>query len=118
MDDNDQSHGITQSFCLDQAQSLIGYKVQFVCKYNNINIITAPPNDHRAIGLVEILIQTIKRRLTCMKLGCKSSTLTVKEPMMSIAYDCSAKVNLNFLIWVTTYLMSFGVVSKIKSLTF
>ena len=33
----------------------------------NITPIHAPANDHRAIGLVERLIQTIKRQLSCMK---------------------------------------------------
>ena len=33
----------------------------------NITPIFAPANDHRAIGLVEHLIQTIKRQLSCMK---------------------------------------------------
>ena len=34
---------------------------------NNITPIYAPTNDHRAIGLVERIIQTIKRQLSCMK---------------------------------------------------
>ena len=36
-------------------------------KENNITPIYAPAIDHRAIGLVERLIQTIKRQLSCMK---------------------------------------------------
>ena len=38
---------------------------------NNITLIPAPVNDHRAIGLVERLISTIKQRLACIKEGNK-----------------------------------------------
>ena len=54
---------IPRNIRLDQARCLKGNKVKNFCKQNNINIITAPANDHRAIGLVERSIQTIKRRL-------------------------------------------------------
>ena len=37
------------------------------CAENNIAPIYAPANDHRAIGLVERIIQTIQRQLSCMK---------------------------------------------------
>ena len=53
-------HGVPRKIRLDQARCLIGYKVKNFCKQHNINIITAPANNHRAIGLVERLIQTIK----------------------------------------------------------
>ena len=33
------------------------------CKQSNIEVIAAPVNDHRAIGLVERFFQTIKRGL-------------------------------------------------------
>ena len=42
-------------------------KVETFCTENNITPIYAPAIDHRAIGLVERLIQTIKRQLSCMK---------------------------------------------------
>ena len=53
-------HGVPRNIRLDQARCLIGYKVKSFYKQHNINIITAPANDHRAFGLVERLIQTIK----------------------------------------------------------
>ena len=43
--------------------------------------------DHRAIGLVERLIQTIKRRLSCMKLDIRNNALTIKEAIKSIVYQ-------------------------------
>ena len=51
---------------LDQARCLIGYIVKNFCKQNKISIIIAPANGYRSIGLVERLIETVKRRLSCM----------------------------------------------------
>ena len=62
-----ETHGIPRSIRLDQAKCLIGHQVKTFCNKNNIEIIEAPVNDHRAIGLVESLIQTIKNRLACIK---------------------------------------------------
>ena len=42
-------HGVQRNIRLDQARCLICYKVKNFCKQHNINIITAPANDHRAI---------------------------------------------------------------------
>ena len=79
--------GVPEKIRLDEARCLVGYKVKNFCKQNNINIVTAPANDHRAIGLVERLIQTIKRRLSCMKLDTINNTFTIKEAMKSIVYQ-------------------------------
>ena len=63
-----ENHGtIPRSIRLDQAKCLVGNQVKTFCNKNNIDIIEAPVNDHRAIGLVERLIQTIKKRLACIK---------------------------------------------------
>ena len=42
-------------------------KIETFFTEHNIEPIYATANDHRAIGLVECLIKTIKRRLSCMK---------------------------------------------------
>ena len=89
LENNVQFHGKPQNFCLDQTRSLTGYKVKNFCRYNNINIITAPANDHRAFGLVELLIQTFKRPLNCMKLASESSTFTIQEVIMPIVFELS-----------------------------
>ena len=68
-----ENNGIPRSIRLDQEKCLIGNQVKTFCNKNNIDIIEAPVNDHRAIGLVERLIQTIKNRLACIKEE-KSST--------------------------------------------
>ena len=52
---------------MDQARCFTGKKFETFCIENNITPIFAPANDHRAIGLVERLIQTIKRQLSCIK---------------------------------------------------
>ena len=87
LDENIQIHGVPQNIRLDQARCLIGYKNKNFCKQHKINKITAPANDHTAIGLVEHLIQTIKRRLSCMKLDSRNNTFTIKEAIKSIVYQ-------------------------------
>ena len=60
-------HGVPRTIRLDQARCFTGKKFDIFCTENNITPIYAPANDHRAIGLVERNIQTIKRQLSCMK---------------------------------------------------
>ena len=62
-----ENHGVPRSIRLYQAKCLIGNQVKTFCNKNNIQIFEAPVNDHRAIGLVERLIQTIKNRFACIK---------------------------------------------------
>ena len=87
VDEYVQIHGFPRNIRLDQARCLIGYKVKNFCKQLNINIITALANDHRAIGLEERLIQTIIRRLSCMKIDNRNNTFTIKEAIKSIVYQ-------------------------------
>ena len=70
-----ENHRIPRSIRSDQAKCLVGNQVKTFCNKNNIDIIEAPVNNHRAIGLVERLIQTIKNRLAGIKEE-KSSTNT------------------------------------------
>ena len=75
------NHGITRRIRLDQATCLVRKQVTNYCNENNINILDAPVGDHRAIGLVERMIQTIKQRLSCMKVEHKetfSSSAAIK----------------------------------------
>ena len=62
-----ENHGIPRSIRLDQAKCLIGNQIKTFCNKNSIEIIETPVNNHRAIGLVERLIQTIKNRLSWIK---------------------------------------------------
>ena len=70
------THGKARNIRLDQATCLVGKQVTNYCNENNINIIDAPVGDHSAIGLVERKIQTMKRRLSCMKAENKDSFST------------------------------------------
>ena len=72
------THGIPRTIRLDQTTCLVGKKVANYCNENNINILDAPVGDHRAIGLVERMIQTIKRRLSCLKAENKDTFSTSK----------------------------------------
>ena len=62
-----ENHGIPRSLRLDQAKFLVGNQAKTFCNTNNIDIIEAPVNNHRANGLVERLIQTIKNRFASIK---------------------------------------------------
>ena len=55
-------HGIPRSLRCDQAQAFKSRDFNVHCKDNNIKLILAPAGDHRATGMVERLIQTIKRQ--------------------------------------------------------
>ena len=46
-------HRVPRSLRIDQARCLISNQVKKFCVKNNITLIPAPANDHRAIGLVE-----------------------------------------------------------------
>ena len=61
------NHGFPRIVILDQARCLTGKKFETFCTENKITPIYAAANNHRAIGLVERLIQTIKRQWSCMK---------------------------------------------------
>ena len=62
-----ENHGIPRSIGLYQAKCLVGNQVRTFCYKNNIDIIEAPMNNHRAIGLVEKPLQPIKNRLAFIK---------------------------------------------------
>ena len=61
------NHETPRTIRIDQANSLVGKQVTNYCNENNINILDAPVGDHRAIGLVERMIQKLKRRLSCIQ---------------------------------------------------
>ena len=61
-----ENHEIPRSIRLDQAKCLVANQVKTSGNKNNIDIIETPVNNHRAIGLVERLIHTIKNRFACI----------------------------------------------------
>ena len=62
-----ENQGIPRSIRLDQAICLVGNQVKTFSNKINIEIIEALVNDHRAIGLLERLIQRTTNRLACIK---------------------------------------------------
>ena len=62
-----RSHGIPRSIRCDQAQAFKAREFEIFCKNKNIKLILAPAGDHRATGMVERLIQTLKRRIAVME---------------------------------------------------
>ena len=62
-----ENHGITRFFRLDQAKCLVGQQEKNFCNQNNVDIIEAPVNNHRAIVLLKRLIHTVKSRLAFIK---------------------------------------------------
>ena len=60
-------HGVPRSKTLYQGRGQTGQKIKKHFKNFNIELIGPPTYDHRTIRLVERLIQTIKRPLSCIK---------------------------------------------------
>ena len=78
--------GIPRSIRLDQALCQSGNQIKTFCNQNNIQLIEAPIHDHRAIGLVERLIQTIKNRSACIKTAAQKQ-FNLKSSIDSIIYQ-------------------------------
>ena len=74
-------HGVPRNIRLDQARCLRGNRLQQLCKRNNIELIYAPANDNRPVGLVERLIQTVKRQLGCIKLDSNQKPFNIKNAL-------------------------------------
>ena len=50
------------------AQTFRAKKFQLFCNSNSTKLLFTPVDDHRAIGVVERMIQTLKRRLVVMRI--------------------------------------------------
>ena len=88
LDNYIQIHGDPRSLRIDQARCLVGNQVKNFCTKNKITLIPAPANDHRAIGLVERLIGTIRQRLACIKKANKEvNSFTIEAALKSIIYQ-------------------------------
>ena len=59
-------------------------QIKQLCARHNIIIFFAPANDHRSICLVELHIQTVKRRLGCMKLDSTQMLFDIKWALSQI----------------------------------
>ena len=77
-------HGIPRSIRCDQAQAFKSKSFDVYCKNKNIKLIFSPTHDHRATGMVERLIQTLKRRLASMISDPIWSNTTIAEKISAI----------------------------------
>ena len=59
-------HGIPKTIWTDQGSGFISKEVREFCLEHDIKVIFSPVGDHRATGLVERLIRTIKERQIVM----------------------------------------------------
>ena len=60
------NNGVRGQLGCNQAQIFRAKTIQLFCNTNNIKLLFAPVNGHRAIGVVERMIQTLKCRLGVM----------------------------------------------------
>ena len=60
--------GVPRKMRFDQAQGFRAKKFLIFCKTDSIKLIFAPVDDHRARGMVERLIRTLKSRLAIIKI--------------------------------------------------
>ena len=77
-------HGIPRSIRCDQAQAFKAREFEIYCKNKNIKLILAPAGDHRGTGMVERLIQTIKRRLAVLDIDSKWTQTTLSQRVANI----------------------------------
>ena len=77
-------HGIPRCIRCDQAQAFKTREFEIYCKNNNIKLILAPAGDHRGTGMVERLIQTLKRRLVVLDIDPKWTQTTLSESVANI----------------------------------
>ena len=80
-------YGVPRNIRLDQARCLKGNKTQQLCRRFNIKLIYAPANDHRPTGLVERLVQTVKRPLGCIKLDPSQKPFNIKIALQNISFE-------------------------------
>ena len=71
------NNGVHRSLRCDQAQTFRANKFQLLCKSNNKKLLFAPVDDHRSIGVVERLIQTLKRQLGVIKIDLKNTPFKI-----------------------------------------
>ena len=79
-----KQHGIPRSIRCDQAQAFKAKEFEIFCKNKNIKLILAPAGDHRGTGMVERLIQTIKRRVAVLDIDPEWSNETLSSRLANI----------------------------------
>ena len=77
-------HRIPRSIRCDQAQAFKAKEFDIFCKNKKIKLILAPAGHHRGTGMVERLIQTIKRRLAVLDIDPNWSNTTLADRLANI----------------------------------
>ena len=77
-------NGIPRSIRCDQAQAFKAKDFDTFWRNKNIKLILAPAGDHRGTGMVERLIQTIKRRLAVLDIDPNWSSETLSSRLANI----------------------------------
>ena len=80
-------HGIPRNIRCDQAQAFKSRQFEIFCNNHNIKLILAPAGDHRANGMIERLIQTIKRRLSVLNTDPKWSKIKLADKIAEIIQE-------------------------------
>ena len=99
-------HGIPRNIRCDQAQAFKSRQFEIYCKNNNIKLILAPVGDHRATGMIERLIQTIKERLSVLNNDINWSQITVADKIAEIIQEI--KLIPNTTTKIASYTAHFG----------
>ena len=94
-------HGIPRSIRCDQAQAFKAKEFDIFCKNKNIKLLLAPAGDHRGTGMVQRLIQTIKRRLAVLDIDPNWSNTTLANRLGNII------VNIRLISSTTTKISLF-----------
>ena len=77
-------HGIPRTVRCDHAHAFKAKIFEIFCKDNNIRLILALTGDHRGTGMVERLIQTIKRKLGAINVDNNWSKETLASKISAI----------------------------------
>ena len=80
-------HGIPRNIRCDQAQAFESRQFKIFCNNNNIRLILAPAGDQRANGMIERLIQTIKRRLSVLNTDPNWSKIKLADKIAEIIQE-------------------------------
>ena len=78
------NNGMPRRLRCDQAQRFRVKKFQLICKSSNKKLLFAPVDNHRSIGVVTQLIQTLKRRLGVMKIDSNKTPFKIAPSVAEI----------------------------------
>ena len=80
-------HDIPRNIRCDQVQAFKSRQFEIFCNNHNKKLIPAPAVDHRANGMIERLIQTIKRRLSVLNNDPKWPKITLADKIAEIIQE-------------------------------